>query len=173
MKQLDAKISSVIVNLVRRSRLASFWAAVGASHLIWFVLGFAYATAWYREGVDSGPEQIGFLTRMIVVAWLLTLGIEYLVRRPRPFERGQKPIIDMLLKTPSFPSGHATISFAIASAMSFIDATLFPWYRLLAIVISLSRVAVGVHYLTDVLAGAFVGSLLPWGLVALSFLVFA
>ncbi len=171
MSHLDKKISEVFVNATRRSRLLTFFASIGASHVIWLVLGMAYATSWYHSGADTGPEKVRALTVFLVLAWLLTLILEYLFRRHRPFEHGPKPLIEMLLKTPSFPSGHATISFAIASAMYFVDATLFSWYVAAAVFISLSRVAVGVHYLSDVIAGAVVGTLVPWGLMYVAFYV--
>lgn len=171
MNRLDQKISEVFVHTTRQSRLLTCIASIGASHVIWFALGTAYATSWYHAMVDTGWNNVRILTVFLVLAWLLTFTLEYIFRRHRPFEHGQKPLIEMLLKTPSFPSVHATISFAIASAMYFVDATLFPWYIAAAVFISLSRVAVGVHYLTDVLAGAVVGTLVPWGLMYLAFYV--
>lgn len=57
----------------------------------------------------------------------------------------------------SFPSGHATTVFALAAALSFF----FPRWRLplfsFAAVVGLSRIIVGAHYLSDVMAGAYVG----------------
>ena len=56
----------------------------------------------------------------------------------------------------SFPSGHATTIWACGVAL----AILFPRWRLLwyalAILVSMSRVIIGAHYLSDVLAGAYV-----------------
>jgi undecaprenyl-diphosphatase len=172
MTHFDKKISEAFVRTTGRSRLLIVLSSIGASHIIWLVLGMAYATSWYHAGADTGPEHVRALTIFLVFAWLFTLVFEYVFRRRRPFEHGPKPLIDMLLKTPSFPSGHATISFTIASAMYFIDATLFPWYMAAAVFVSFSRVAVGVHYLSDVVAGAVVGTLVPWGLRYLAFYVF-
>ena len=70
----------------------------------------------------------------------------------------------MLWIPPSFPSGHATIAFALVTATQTLqDATLFGIAFVLALLVSLGRVAVRVHYLTDVLAGAAVG----WGVTSL------
>lgn len=59
----------------------------------------------------------------------------------------------------SFPSGHATTSFAIAFVIGFLSRRWFPWMLLIAAIVGVSRVAVGAHYPTDVLGGIVVGSL--------------
>jgi undecaprenyl-diphosphatase len=69
--------------------------------------------------------------------------------------------------TPSFPSGHATVSIAVAGALSF----LFAWRQrslwmragvigtavIVVLAIGFSRLYLGVHYLSDVLAGWLAG----------------
>ena len=59
----------------------------------------------------------------------------------------------------SFPSGHATTAFALAVVLGFIAPRWFYPALSLAAVIAVSRVALGVHYPTDVLAGAMLGLL--------------
>jgi len=56
----------------------------------------------------------------------------------------------------SFPSGHASTIFAAALVFSFIAPKLKIFIYLLAIGIAFSRVVVGAHFITDVVAGAFV-----------------
>lgn len=90
--------------------------------------------------------------------------------RPRPFQTDLG--FDVILRVPevgslSFPSGHATDAFFFATFM----ALHFPRTRLIvfpfAIMVAYSRVYCGVHYPTDVLAGAVLGSclaiILNWG----------
>lgn len=59
----------------------------------------------------------------------------------------------------SFPSGHATTAFALAAVLGFLSERWFYPALALAGVIGVSRVALGVHYPSDVLAGAVVGLL--------------
>ena len=67
----------------------------------------------------------------------------------------------------SFPSGHATTVFALATALTLF----FPRWRLplfgFAAVIGLSRIVVGAHYLSDVMGGAYVGIMTVFLLVLL------
>lgn len=59
----------------------------------------------------------------------------------------------------SFPSGHATTAFALAACVGFVSERWFYPSLALAAVIGLSRIAVGVHYPSDVFAGAILGLL--------------
>lgn len=58
-----------------------------------------------------------------------------------------------------FPSGHATTAFAFAVIMSSLFARRWRWlFFCFAVLIALSRVVTGMHYLTDVVAGAALGT---------------
>ncbi|MBK8083001.1 MAG: phosphatase PAP2 family protein [Devosia sp.] len=59
----------------------------------------------------------------------------------------------------SFPSGHATTSFAMAMVVAFLWPRLTVPALVFALVISLSRIVVGAHYVTDITAGAVLGTL--------------
>ena len=59
----------------------------------------------------------------------------------------------------SFPSGHATTSFALAMVAAFLFPRLALPALAVAVLIGFSRIVVGAHYLTDVTAGAVLGTL--------------
>jgi undecaprenyl-diphosphatase len=63
---------------------------------------------------------------------------------------------------PSFPSGHAAGSFAFATFVLATHRRAGMALAALATLVAISRVALGVHYPSDVLAGALLGAALGW-----------
>jgi undecaprenyl-diphosphatase len=95
----------------------------------------------------------------------LALGVaqiaNHLWARPRPYiaHPGDVHLFIPASADTSFPSDHATAAFAIAMAI-FLRSRRAGWLALaMAALVSLSRVAVGTHYPSDVLAGATIGTL--------------
>jgi len=143
-----------------RSRVAKFCASELVLLLV-FGLGIFFLIAGWNQGGLAAWRTIlffeGSLFFRIVIPWAVTLLISFTIRRPRPFrEEHYKPLIRMPIETPSFPSAHATIAFAF-STMFMGDAVLFLCAITLANIVALGRVAVGVHYFSDIIAGALVG----------------
>ena len=62
----------------------------------------------------------------------------------------------------SFPSGHTITAFAMASSLSAFYPALLAALLFCAVSIALSRILLGMHFLTDVLAGAALGAGLGW-----------
>jgi undecaprenyl-diphosphatase len=94
-----------------------------------------------------------------VIAFAIKSAITVIWVRPRPFiSHPGLAYFNLGLDPPSFPSGHAMVSFAIATSL------LWSGYRkpgvfllALAAVISAARVFAGVHYPSDVIGGALIG----------------
>jgi membrane-associated phospholipid phosphatase len=68
----------------------------------------------------------------------------------------------------SFPSGHSATIAALMTALWFLWPQHVLFYILVAAIVSVSRVVVGAHYVSDVLAGALIAVVTTWG-VALTF----
>src|SRR5262245_46787936 len=86
-------------------------------------------------------------------AGLIEFGVKYMVGRPRPAAAAAL----FPLELDSFPSGHATSVFAVATVLgSFYPALRWPLYGL-AGAIALGRVYLARHYPSDVVAGALIG----------------
>ncbi len=116
----------------------------------WFGIGVALAVldpsnreAWLICAV-LGPVAIG-----------LNYLIKLVVKRPRPVLEGLPPL-GGAPSSLSFPSAHATSSFAVATAMTRVEP-LGALAFVLALALSLGRPYLGMHYPSDVLAGALLG----------------
>jgi undecaprenyl-diphosphatase len=69
------------------------------------------------------------------------------------------PLTAALPTDPSFPSGHAAGSFAFASFIFAVNRRAGSWLLGVALSVAVSRVALGAHYPSDVVAGALLGTL--------------
>jgi undecaprenyl-diphosphatase len=88
------------------------------------------------------------------VAWGLSSVVKVVVGEHRP--RGFDPLVAMP-RSSSFPSGHATMSFACATVLSAFEPRAAPAFFALAAAIGYSRLYLGVHWPLDVVAGAALG----------------
>jgi undecaprenyl-diphosphatase len=93
-------------------------------------------------------------------AWCANNVFGWIVFRPRPFVTlaGQAhPLVAVDAASKSLPSDHAGIAFAVAWVLARSWPASAPYVLPGAALIALGRVAAGVHYPTDVVAGAAVG----------------
>lgn len=92
------------------------------------------------------------------LAWLLAQGVKPVLGRARPYELGTSHRLVSPPAGSSWPSGHAAVATAMAAALT--EATerrAAAALGVLAVGVGASRVAVGVHHISDVIAGAGVG----------------
>jgi len=96
----------------------------------------------------------------LIIALGLYLGLaglmKIIIARPRPFVGLNNSLVDGLNPYKSFPSGHATAVFSIIPFFDFSKILYYIWVSV-AVIVSLSRVYLGVHYMSDVVAGALLG----------------
>jgi len=99
-----------------------------------------------------------------IVNFGITTALKYSINRERPFITYPDIVKKSRAGTPSFPSGHTSAAFALATSLSLS----FPkWYIIVpsyawAGTVGYSRMHLGVHYPSDVLFGAIVGSGSAW-----------
>jgi undecaprenyl-diphosphatase len=128
--------------------------AIGRGGMVWIAI--AVAGVLLRRARAMAMWQVGLA---LLLTLLVTEGIlKPLVHEPRPFVANPGArIIDERPSTYSFPSGHATSSFAAAVSLSRAWPQGTAAWFVLASLVSLSRVYVGVHTPLDVLGGVIIG----------------
>ncbi len=105
-----------------------------------------------------------YIGATLASAAVLTTILKYSVNRERPFDKYPGIIKLSSAGSPSFPSGHTSDAFALATSLSFS----YPkWYVIVpayswSCVVAFSRMDLGVHYPSDVLAGAVIGAGSAW-----------
>jgi membrane-associated phospholipid phosphatase len=125
----------------------------GNNAAVWVVLGVALAL------IDPARREAWLICAVLgPIAIVVNYGIKLLVRRPRPALEGLPPL-GGAPSSLSFPSAHALSSFAVATAMFRVDPATAA-ALVVALLLALDRPYLGMHYPSDVLAGAVLGVLL-------------
>lgn len=153
----DRAVTSWIVKLHRPvlNKIMIFFTRIGTAGIIWFIT-LGIPTLFFDK---SRPIGICTLAALGFNYLLSEVMIKNLIGRQRPSTFLDDD--DMLINKPkdhSFPSGHASSSFAVTA----VAVLMCPWYIALpavivACLIGFSRIYLQVHYLSDVIAGAVFG----------------
>lgn len=143
----------------------------GVSFSVYPVMPASVIGIWTHGYInkDKALMRNGYRSAVsIAFAVAVTTGLKYTVNRARPYSTYPYDIIKRDHSGPySFPSGHTTVAFATATALSL---SYKKWYVTVpsfayAGLVGYSRMRLGMHYPSDVLGGIFIGigsGLLTW-----------
>lgn len=145
------------------TKLMQLFSRLGDAGMLWIVLGIALLCF-----ARSRRRGVAYLSALGCAAVLNNLVLKPIVARPRPYASIEGLVVLFeKLSSYSFPSGHASSSFAAATALTLLFGKKGAWSFVPAVLITLSRPYLGMHYLTDVLCGAALGAACAWAVVAL------
>jgi membrane-associated phospholipid phosphatase len=134
-----------------RERAVASFSQLGEHGLVWLAIGIAGGT------IDSANRRRWRrATATVGASYALNTALKLLVRRRRPQLKGLPPLASTPTRL-SFPSAHTSTSFAAALAYSRLGAPALALYAL-AGAMAASRLYLGLHYPSDVLAGALLGT---------------
>lgn len=180
MAYLLALFAGLVEELFESTEIAAFDSAVSDAldplRNVTSILVFTWITTLGDSGAlvsavaaTTGLLWAGSRSYVILPLWLTVVGSltttwlgKYALYRPRP-----EFITDVTAFSPSFPSGHATGATAVYGFIAYIIVRgrqrmeerfeVAYWAAILALTIGFSRVFLGVHYASDVVAGWLVG----------------
>ena len=146
--------------------LLSFLAGYGPLLLV-----AAFVALWFWPGPRPWRDRWQRSAVLAAGSALIALGVNQVISRawfrPRPFTHHTALLLLPASHDPSFPSDHAAFAFAVATVLLLTSRRLGGPALVYAAVVAFSRVFVGEHYPTDVVAGALVGAGVALGIFAL------
>jgi undecaprenyl-diphosphatase len=133
-------------------RAVATYSRLGEHAACWFALG--------SVGLAADPDPVrrarwGRGLGIVGAAYGLNYAVKLTVRRPRPV-LPELPPLTPVVSSLSFPSAHCTTSFAAARAFSGLAPGALLYGA--AVAFAISRPYLGVHYPSDVVAGAVLGT---------------
>jgi undecaprenyl-diphosphatase len=155
MNNIDVAATQAINQLAGESSLLDF-CMVGISSVAVPLLVLTVALQWWRR---RDRLHVHHVLVAAGLSFLFGLGLNQVillfVHRQRPYDAGLTHLLIAKSTDSSFPSDHATASAAIA--LAFLLHRMGRegcWFSAAAILVMISRVYIGTHYVSDVLGGA-------------------
>ena len=158
--EFDARLSNRLQIAERPGLLRNISVFFAHSGDSWF-WGLGLVLLWLLTGDDQWKKLAVVLFGGISVLAVIVMCLKFIIRRRRP--EGEWGGIYRNTDPHSFPSGHAARAFLIALFITVLGPS-WTWIMLWvwAPLVALARVAMGVHYVSDIVAGAIVGILVGW-----------
>lgn len=156
---MDKSIAFALYGFFSGTPALAFVAAFFAEWFPYLLLFCAVAWTFINYAFQNVFRSFLQVFAPAVIAWFLVDAIKFFSPFPRPFiELGLIPLITVSDPLGSFPSGHATAFAALGMTIYLRDKKTGWWFLGGVLVIGLARIAVGVHYPTDIFAGLLFGA---------------
>ena len=122
-----------------------------------YILAAGVLVFWWQNRKTHPKFLWQALAAAILSRGIITEAIRFFWERPRPFvENNITPLIEHAASA-SFPSGHATLFFALGTILWFYNKKAGVLFLLGAAILSSARVFAFLHWPSDILVGAAIG----------------
>ncbi len=145
----------LVIGLFFDEEISLFFASHRIASLNYIMHGFSFLGEWFVVFIIVTMLFLFKSRRKLPLAWvslilsaIITLLLKNIIARPRP------EYALAASSSFSFPSGHSTAVFSVLAFFGKIKAI---WWLAFAVLVAFSRIYLGMHYLSDVAAGALIG----------------
>ncbi len=161
---LDQEVVNT-VNIIQNpllDRIMIFFTSLGDKGIIWIVLLIILFVK------KETRKTVAAMTISVIIVFIITNYLKDTFQRIRPYEYMHFiPKVDTS-GTSSFPSAHSAVAFAVFGIFYFYKLKFRYIIGVIALMISVSRFYLEVHYFTDVLAGVSLGFIVSYILFYIS-----
>ena len=159
---IDLYLFNQINGLAEKSACLDSAAIFFARYFEYFLI-FCLFLFLIKNAKKYWPMVVKSFSAAVLARLVIVNVIRWFWPRPRPFVENH---INLLFSynpaEPSFPSGHAAFYFAIATIVYFYNKKAGTLFFIASFLISFARVFSGIHWPSDILAGALVGIFSGW-----------
>lgn len=161
---LDNTITSFFSHVTRLGESTAYLLTFGVLFLLLYPASRVKWLGKYRQRLSEYAWCFLFLFVSIAASGLLVDILKVIFGRYRPvmlYEAGKFGFTFFKLSPAnmlSFPSGHANTIFALMTALYLIVPRYLFFYFTIAVLVAASRVIIGAHFPSDVIAGAYLGT---------------
>ncbi|MBI4134664.1 MAG: phosphatase PAP2 family protein [Candidatus Sungbacteria bacterium] len=162
MNSFDLEFFNALNEFAGKSPISDWLIGAFARYVPYAVAALPTLIVFCRKRASTERYFTKLAVQLYAAGLVARFAVTPLIRNLWPVARPFAALPDAVRLIPheasaSFPSGHAAFFFALAASIWFYDRRFGAWFFAAAAVISIARIMAGVHWPSDVFAGAIIG----------------
>lgn len=156
---MDVSIFNLINGLSRKWQILDWTGIFFAEYAGYFLILYFLILLFKQEKIREKIYFFSFVSLSLILSrGIIAEAMKFFISRSRPFSiLNLQPLIDANGVDASMPSGHATFYFALAMIIFFFNKKAGWRFFAASFLMGVARIFTGVHWTTDILAGAAIG----------------